>query len=179
MADYSSYVGKKFGSWTVVGVPEEGNYLRCKCVCGTKRKITPYRLRSKKTNSCQNCSMVRFKSEKRTAMHARHVGSKHGEFTVIGLTESLEHVETRLICRCSCGNVSILNRCSFVNGSAARSCKKCRVSVSPKKTERFYIRITKEHKEKILEICGREKPKKMTFSGWISDLTKKELEKLS
>lgn len=48
----ASFVGKKFGRLTVVGVSERKHYVACVCVCRKKVAVQKYQLAYGKTKSC-------------------------------------------------------------------------------------------------------------------------------
>ena len=44
--------GTEYGDWTVKGLGEKKDYLKCVCVCGVEREVHVYSLRSNKSVSC-------------------------------------------------------------------------------------------------------------------------------
>lgn len=56
--DYSDYIDKKFGKWTVLSFAKKTDktvFFTCRCECGTEREISSYKLKNGASKSC-GCS---------------------------------------------------------------------------------------------------------------------------
>ena len=64
-------VGKKYGSWFVVGYfrKERHTYFLCKCDCGKLQEVFSGNVLSDKTASCVKCARKRISEEKRIVPH--------------------------------------------------------------------------------------------------------------
>ena len=93
-------LGKRFGSWTVLGRREGGKYL-CRCDCGNESIIKGHRLVSGYSTRCKRCAR-RLRDNLDDL-----VGQKVNMLTVLERCGSPEHYapndNTWFLCRCDCG----------------------------------------------------------------------------
>lgn len=82
-ADYTSLYGQRYGSWTVIGPSESGDYrfVQCRCKCGTVRDVRGNQLLMGRSTSCR--CMASQKKHKNTASGYRNVYTKGDKFEVL------------------------------------------------------------------------------------------------
>lgn len=94
-------LGKRFGSWTVVGRRENGKYL-CRCDCGTEYAIDGFRLVNGTSTRCKQCAR-----RSRDNLDGLLIGRKVGMLTVLRRCESppryAPNASSWFLCRCDCG----------------------------------------------------------------------------
>lgn len=115
-------IGKEFGWLTVIGTAESKNKrkrYKCLCRCGKEVvKIGKY-LRNGETASC-GC----IRSKKFLGVNSRTykdlTGKVFGKLTVIGV-KNFENGHANFLCKCECGNVTIVSSGNLRNGHT-KSC---------------------------------------------------------
>lgn len=112
-----SLVGEIFGNLTVTKISEErlNNFLAydCLCVCGNIKKVTANNLRN---NSIKSCGCLR----KRKAL-TQMLGKRFTKLTVIELHSKGVSNQNKWLCKCDCGNETVLCTNSLTRGNT-RSC---------------------------------------------------------
>lgn len=94
--DYSDYIDKKFGKWTVLSFAKKTDktvFFTCRCECGTEREISSYKLKNGASKSC-GCSRQKDVTNK-----------KFGKLTFV---EKIGKTKNNLViwkCQCECGNI--------------------------------------------------------------------------
>lgn len=110
-----SLVGHTFGKLTVIGLitehhrPSLSRWL-CHCFCGKQSQVVTTYLTTGKTISC---GCLRGKLNNLT-------GQRYGKLIVLSRAENSKK-QTRWLCRCDCGNKSVVFYSALVNG-LSRSC---------------------------------------------------------
>ena len=93
-------LGKRFGSWQVIGRRESGKYL-CRCDCGEEDFVDGFRLVNGTSTRCKRC--VRRSRDNMDDL----IGQKVGMLTVLERCESPEfyapNTSSWFMCRCDCG----------------------------------------------------------------------------
>jgi hypothetical protein len=126
-------LGDVFGNWTVLepGGPNRWGQLqyRCRCKCGRVKVLLGSSLKSGKTSSCRSCaSRMQPKDTRRGGRKPIElpIGSKFGDWTVIGKVERPEkkNAESHCVCRCKCGLQKRVSAFRLRKGKAM-SCLKC------------------------------------------------------
>ena len=111
-------LGKRFGSWQVIGRRENGKYL-CRCDCGNESIIKGHRLVSGYSTRCKRC-----------ARRARDrvddlAGQKFGMLTVLRRCECPPYYANTtaswFMCRCDCGK-EIPRRGTTLRSGQSYSC---------------------------------------------------------
>lgn len=117
--------GQKFNRLTVIRRVENSKDGRtmwlCKCDCGNERIISGRSLRNGHTQS-GGC-LSRELNSKRSLVD--HTGEKFGRLTVESRADDYVtpsgNTHTRWLCRCSCGNSTIVDTCQLIQGKT-QSC---------------------------------------------------------
>ena len=115
------YIGRTFGSWTVLSVSEEPSsrlYLNCRCVCGKEKTILASSLISGRSTSC-GCGIPKRKE--------LIPGQQFGSWTVIELDPERTAAEKLgyYKCRCVCGKIKSVSGYSLRAGtSTSCGCKR-------------------------------------------------------
>ena len=94
-------IGDRFGHLTVIA--KNGRKITCRCDCGNEKTVDRTNLRSGRTQSC-GCKQGR-------APSPAPIGEKYGMLTVIGYAGP-----RRLLCRCDCGNETVLWSYNVLSG---------------------------------------------------------------
>lgn len=116
----SDLIGKRFGYLTVIGDSEKREYgycvWKCKCDCG---RIVYKNTRYLKKDSQISCGCKKIKSNR--GNKAEDItGQVFGNLTAIERVES-KNGKTRWLCKCQCGNQTIVNTHELKNGKV-KSC---------------------------------------------------------
>lgn len=96
-------IGKRYGSWTVIGLSDKPRYVKCKCYCGTESDIHSYSLTNGTSTNC-GC-------KRRNDL----TGETFAELTV------LEHDGNWCTCKCSCNSIIRVRARALLSGNT-RSC---------------------------------------------------------
>src|ERR1035437_1352046 len=108
--------GKTFGKWRVLKFVEQqkpGNfYWRCKCECGTQRKVSGDHLRDGSSKSCGCNKKIRDR-----------VGETFGKWRVLGFARKGNNYRTYWNCQCACGKVKEVELSNLIQ--AKGGCKEC------------------------------------------------------
>ena len=113
-------IGKRFGSLVVLNKcghkSNSGKVLwLCRCDCGGAIETTTVNLTKGVTTHCKECIL-----KKKSTKYDYMIGNKYGSLTV------LEYVgKSKFRCKCDCGNETIANGDSLLNGRR-KSCGKCK-----------------------------------------------------
>lgn len=120
------YTGQRFGRFTAIRLVNDHGPSRwlCRCDCGTEKVVRMSHLTDGDTVSC-GCYRRemgrRMASENKIGERSPlYPGDRFGRWVVIQEDESRGH-PYHYICRCDCGTVRSVNRCSLVTGSS-KSC---------------------------------------------------------
>lgn len=132
------YVGKQFGSLTVLGYAgkKDGlHYWHCKCECGEGIVVGQTRLQSGQTTSCgckrhsckgqfpgrqqKNC-LAEAKPDAGPGELVDLTGKTFGRLTVVGFVEWKDHIGYWR-CRCVCGNQTVVRYSNLIYGHT-KSC---------------------------------------------------------
>jgi hypothetical protein len=110
-------IGTRFGKLVIVeqqGLNKRNEKLwLCKCDCGNTKIVKSYNLTSENTKSC-GCIPTGHKSLDLT-------GQKFNFLTVISFDNTDKWRDYHYVCRCDCGNTTIVRRSHLINGSI-KSC---------------------------------------------------------
>lgn len=113
--------GQKFGRWTALYKGEQndkGNTCWiCQCDCGTIRSVEYSRLINGSSKSC-GCYQKYAASK---ANMKDITGQKFGRLIALEALNDRSHGNVRWRCQCDCGNITITNAGSLLNGST-KSC---------------------------------------------------------
>ena len=112
--------GMRYGRWTLIEEVQSGKSGRrwlCRCDCGVERVVNQNNLRRKASQSCgclhkEYLSLTRGKDE---------TGKNYGYLTVISRASKVSNGVVRWLCRCACGNTSIVIAQSLRAGNT-KSC---------------------------------------------------------
>jgi len=111
MKDYSNHT---FGRWTAIKEVERNKHNQrqylCRCECGTEKIVILAALTSGKSRSCGCLPPPKMDL----------VGQKYGRLTVLKEVEKKGN-KRRFLCRCDCGNTTIVPMSSLRN-SSVQSC---------------------------------------------------------
>lgn len=123
MADYSSMIGQTYGYWTVVGLSDAPQRVRCQCRCGTVRDVSVPLL---KKGGSKSCGCMRLKKDGAPFSSRRKLekvvpGQRYGMLTA--LEEMNERVSGRIVwkCQCDCGNITYITATHLKKGDT-KSC---------------------------------------------------------
>lgn len=109
-------LGRKFGSWQVVGVaPNKGkNWLvRCQCRCGILQDVSGWSLKSGSNRRCLECS----KKDRMKFKYGRIIG----DWTIIG---KIKGDFRKIQCLCLCGSIVQVSKANLLSGTSTK-CKEC------------------------------------------------------
>lgn len=104
--------GKPFGDLTAISYAgtnlgsQAGAYWLCRCKCGVEKVLSGHAIRSGNVKSC-GCSKNR----------TNEVGNVYTKLTVIEFAEKTKSGDSRWLCRCECGNTTIVARGELRKGS--------------------------------------------------------------
>lgn len=103
MASPSEHIGRRFGRLLVLAV-DKPRHLLCRCDCGVERVVRTQDLRTGVTRSC-GCLRREASAERQrdTRSPPLPVGTRSGRLTTLDLG-----TETRVRCRCDCGQESVV-----------------------------------------------------------------------
>jgi len=109
---HKNIVGQRFGRLVVL---EElpGSRIRCKCDCGNETVVLRPNLRSGNTKSC-GCL-------KKESGYSDLTGQRFGRLTVIRRVENPFDSHAAWLCKCDCGNETVVLSCNLKSGDT-RSC---------------------------------------------------------
>jgi very-short-patch-repair endonuclease len=146
-----SFIGKQYGTWTVIAIGQKSSYLLCRCSCGIEREV--YR-NSLIDGVSTNCGCVaNANTTKRCLIDL--TGQKFGFLTV--LNRNLLYIKhVRYDCECQCGRFTTV-RSGHLKRGAIISCGYCRHTTEMKCREIF---------ESILNVkFNKAKPKFLSLSN--------------
>ncbi len=116
--------GQQFGNWTVVERTTDRIYFDkqrpngkpeamwlCQCECGTVKAVSGASLRHGKTKSCGCASYI-------PTNRIDLTGSKFGRLTVLGIEGKRNSGELKWLCRCDCGNESVVLTSNLMRGNS-------------------------------------------------------------
>ncbi|MBO4858709.1 MAG: hypothetical protein J5527_09355 [Treponema sp.] len=103
---YKDYIGKTFGSLTVIEV--NGGKAVCECTCGNKKELKISNLVFSK-----NCG-----KQHNTILNKKYIGKTFGSLTVIEVNGA------NAVCECTCGNIKEIPIIRLLSGSYV-TCGKC------------------------------------------------------
>lgn len=121
MNDKTNLTGRRFGKLVVIGdsgARKNWSILwRCNCDCGGETLAVGSFLTG---GSITNCGCI---PKKRKVYGAAEdlTGQQFGQLTALYWVENDRHKNTRWMCRCSCGNMRIVQAAKLKNG-ATQSC---------------------------------------------------------
>lgn len=124
--EHMNLVGKKVGSWEVVGevgIVKGMRTWRCRCACGYERNFTTSYLNTGLPSRCPNCRKCqRGTSEEELRQH--YVGRKIGKYTVVALQGRNKYGSRLWLCRCECGTERVFLT-SDLSGNGKRKATQC------------------------------------------------------
>lgn len=109
------FIGKKFGEFTVLSKVENSKIrkYKCQCSCGSIKEVNAYNL---KDGLSTNCGCKR--KETLGNMFKKDIkGQKFGKLTVIKECGSNAFGKNTWLCKCECGNETIVTTGSLNSGS--------------------------------------------------------------
>ena len=121
--------GKKFGKLTVLYRVEKpqhwnknsyGAFWKCKCDCGNETIVYAGGLKSGASTSC-GCARKEFITELGKSSAIDLTGQKYGKLTVIKRVENNISNRVSWLCKCDCGNETIVDSNSLRTGNT-KSC---------------------------------------------------------
>lgn len=167
--------GKKFGSLTAISYAgknlgsQSGAYWICRCECGFEKTICGRSLRSGSIKSC-GCSKSR----------TDETGNIYNKLTVLEFAGSTKSGDSRWLCKCECGNTTIVARGDFRNNSikscgchrasAGGMCKSSEYAIWKGMKSRCYIPTATEYANyggRGIKICDRWKK---SFNNFFNDM---------
>ena len=156
---YESFIGKKYGSLTVVNVKK--GVAVCKCTCGNIKEFPTRKIVRNVYATCRECyNGVSFKS---------FIGKKYGSLTVVDVEKNFA------VCECTCGNMKTI-QISQLKFSGYKTCGGCYKGISYKNYigKIFgYLTITNIQHEKnnytAFCVCKCGKEKKIKFQRLLQE----------
>lgn len=118
-ATYESWVGRRYGDWTVIdlaGIKSNNLQVVCRCRCGATAVVATGNLIVGRTQRCCRCRMESQPDEQADAAARRWAGRRLRFGTVVSYLGS-----RRIRIRCDCGRVFDRDAGPSVSGR----CKKC------------------------------------------------------
>lgn len=117
--------GQRFGQLTAVEPTEErssggGVIWRCVCSCGGEAQVQTDQLTGGRTRSC-GCLNREQIAEVGRQIHRHLTGRRFGRLTVLRPTEERRDRQIVWLCRCDCGNTTLVRTNSLTCGNT-RSC---------------------------------------------------------
>jgi hypothetical protein len=118
-------IGQKHGDWTIQSnlliLPNKTyRSVLVKCKCGNEQYISVSSLIQKSSTKCLSCS----KKEKRQNRDLP-LGTKYGEWKIIGQTFNDNRNNTIIPVMCSCGYKTDINKHDLLKKDSHMSCKSC------------------------------------------------------
>lgn len=148
--NYDQYIGKKFGTKTVleiIGATSTGHIgARCVCDCG-KESVERISKLIKKPNMCMNCWI-----KKHSRDVSLYIGKKFGKRTIIADNGIDKYHRRSVLCRCECGAESVVGLTDLVHGKNLE-CKGCQT--------KKWIKNSSKNKIKPEDYIGKQ------INGWI------------
>lgn len=116
--DERNLIGFRSGKLEVVAFSHYGNrhqlYMKCKCDCGNELDVLAANLKKGITNSCGRCN------------ENESIGKRYGNLTVIRTAGRDDKGNLLLLCKCDCGNESIVRYANLTKSDKSTStCGKC------------------------------------------------------
>lgn len=116
-------IGQTYGYWTVVGLSNVPQRVRCECRCGTVRDVSVSLL---KKGGSKSCGCARLKKDgtpfsSRSKLKDVEPGQRYG--MLIALEKTDKRASGRIVwkCQCDCGNIAYVTAAHLKNGST-KSC---------------------------------------------------------
>jgi len=107
--------GEVFGELTILNYDGKDKYYnkiyKCLCSCGNETRVSASKLKSGHTKTCAKC-------------YRPKIGGKCGKWTVLSEVPITTGHNRMLLCKCDCGNTSIINA-SVLSHGKSNSCGKC------------------------------------------------------
>jgi len=114
--------GKKYDRWTVLKRVENNRWgaaqWLCRCDCGTEAVVLGNNLRRRTSQSC-GCLQRELAGKIHTI---DRVGHRYGKLTVIKQEASTDKGETMWLCKCDCGNETIVRGRNLHSGTSSCGC---------------------------------------------------------
>lgn len=111
-------INKKFGKWTVIEDliyrnKSDNAMYSCRCDCGKEQKVRIWHLENNLTSKCKNCPK-----------NVLSIGTKLGDWTIIGAP--FRNIKSRLYypCKCECGTEKNVRDDGLISGKSKR-CNIC------------------------------------------------------
>jgi hypothetical protein len=127
MALKHDLTGMRFGKIVVEGFSRMNDrrhsMWRCRCDCGTALEIERENLTRKRSTRCKVCA-DKGRVGKTRIRRLELEGLQFGKLTVIERAESNRHGDSMWVCKCSCGNESIVQG-GMLTGGYATQCRAC------------------------------------------------------
>lgn len=135
----TSWVGRKFGEWTVLeDYPDSyfnKKFCLCQCSCGITRLVDKRNLTTKKSVGCGR------RHQQQVRVREDLTGRKFGRLTVIGRgKDSIRNNGAEIptwVCKCECGNIVSVEQCLLKSGGT----KSCGCFKSESSSERFSLKL--------------------------------------
>jgi hypothetical protein len=114
--------GQRFGKWTITEayLPDQPNYARCQCDCGTVRVLSRSALQAGRTTQCRRCWIPQSREY--------FNGQRFGSWTIIEAYAPAPP-EGQAVCQCDCGTVKRIQRGQLRHGLTKR-CMRCKLAWS-------------------------------------------------
>ena len=164
--DFSKYISQKINSWTILGYIKEEHKFKCKCECGTIKKVNCYNLINNRSKDC-GCGRNKKLSDRRSIDSL--VGQTFGKLTVIEELDKNKGGKTLCKCLCECGNeIEVLSNSLRTNHTISCGCVK---SQTPYEIKKYLNKLGYEvQMEKRIELEEYEDISCMCFDLFIDEL---------
>lgn len=113
-------IGQRFGRWVVLERTEDKSkvsYYRCKCDCGNEKDVAKGSLIKGKSKSC-GCLNKELLKERVIDI----TGNRYGKLVVIRFDHCGENGQRYWLCKCDCGNETVVDRNNLNDKRGTRSC---------------------------------------------------------
>ena len=113
-------IGQKIQNWTILDITDKRKntyiVLKCQCECGNIEFKTIQDIKNTKGKYCEKC-------------HIRDItGQKFGKLTAIKHLGTNEYRQSMWLCKCDCGNETIVTLGHLTATKGTLSCSKCIMS---------------------------------------------------
>jgi len=128
--DYDSYIGKKYGTRTILEKDEHHKYtgyVKCICECGTNVSVSLHSLINGTITRCRSCDLEN-RNKQRIIKYTNEIGKKYGKWTILNIIPPMKNARLRynysFYCECACGKNQTIDCYKLLKGCTTQ-CNSC------------------------------------------------------